>query len=203
MMEENRRSDTMDLYKGILVITMILAHCIQFFGEEDKLYQGIYVNYINLTTFPGFLFTYGFVCSRAYFDKKFSIVWRKMLINAGRTLFAFYLSSIAYYAFVENKIFRTDFLWEVVLIRRYAGWSEFLVSFSAVILVGMVMFPLFKRLNIISFFVIAAISTAACFIPYDKITVPQLALFLGSTNFITFPVVQFLIYFAGGVITCK
>jgi ribonucleoside-triphosphate reductase len=34
MMEENKRSDAIDFYKGFLIITMILCHCIQFFGEE-------------------------------------------------------------------------------------------------------------------------------------------------------------------------
>ncbi len=200
---EKKYSAEMDLFKGILVLLMIFAHCIQFFGEEEKLYQGNIVNYINLTTFPGFLFAYGFVCYRAYFAKHFQVVWKKMLVNALRTLFAFYLSSIAYFAFVEDKIFRMDLIRDVISIRQFGGWSEFLVSFSAVIIIGLVMFPVFNRLNYYGFMVIAVISLAACFIPYHKITIPQAALFLGSYDYITFPVIQYLVYFAAGIVISK
>ena len=55
------RNREIDICKGILTVTMILGHCIQFFGFEEQGVQKILVNVINLTTFSGFLFCFGFV----------------------------------------------------------------------------------------------------------------------------------------------
>ena len=59
-----------------------------------------------------------------------------MAKNALRLLVAFYVSGIAYMAFVEDKIFRWDFITEILLLKRYPGWSEFLASFAAMMAVG-------------------------------------------------------------------
>jgi hypothetical protein len=40
----------LDLWKGLLVFVMILAHCIQFFGDEGKLIQGAILQFANITT---------------------------------------------------------------------------------------------------------------------------------------------------------
>lgn len=53
-----------------------------------------------------------------------------MLRNMIRLLLAFYISGLAYMAFKEQKIFRKDFIREVLTLRRYPGWSEFLASFA-------------------------------------------------------------------------
>lgn len=200
---ESGYSEAVDFLKGFLVLSMILAHSIQFFGEEEKGLQKFIVEYVNLTTFSGFLFAYGFVCYRAYFTKSFKDVCKRMLQNAGRTLAAFYLSSIAYLALAENKVYKTDILRDVITIRLFGGWSEFLVSFTGVMLMAMLLFPLYKKLNIIGLAVIAAVCLMTCFIPYEKITVPWLALFLGSRHYVTFPVIQYSVYFAVGVIVSK
>lgn len=200
---ESRYCEAVDFLKGFLVLGMILAHCIQFFGEEEKGIQKFIVDYVNLTTFSGFLFSYGFVCYRAYFTKKFKEVRKKMLQNAGKTLAAFYISSIAYLALADNKVFKTDILRDVITIRLFGGWSEFLISFAGVMLMAMLLFPLYKKLNILGLAVIAAVSLMTCFVPYEKITVPWLALFVGSRHYVTFPVIQYSVYFAAGVIVSK
>ena len=90
--------------KGLLTLAMILCHCLQFFGKEDAGIEKILVNVINLTTFSGFLFCFGFVCCLAYFqgDTKRGIA--HMLRNMIRLLLAFYISGLAYMAFKEQKI---------------------------------------------------------------------------------------------------
>ena len=54
-----------------------------------------------------------------------------------------------------------------------------------------------------TFAVLAVISIAACFLPYTKQQIPQLAMFIGSDKFITYPVIQYMVYFAFGVLLCK
>ncbi len=203
MTEKYTRNYALDCQKGLLTLLMILCHCIQFFGQEDQRVQGFLVDYINLTTFSGFFFCFGYVSYQAYFRKEFRYAAGRMLKNAGKMLIAFYVSEIAYYAFVDNKIYKSELVWEVVLLKRYAGWSEFLISFSAIMIMGILLFPIFKRMNSKIFAVIAITSVATCFIPYAKQTAPQLALLIGSDNYITYPIVQYMVYFAFGVLMSK
>lgn len=193
------RNREIDICKGILTVTMILCHCIQFFGYEEQGVQKILVNVINLTTFSGFLFCFGFVSNLAYYENRsFRVSAWKLAKNAVRLLVAFYVSGIAYMAFVEDKIFRWDFITEILLLKRYPGWSEFLASFAAMMAVGILLYPLLKRVNGWIVAGIAIISGAACFLPYGEIHNSWLALFAGSWDYTTFPILQYMIYFAAG-----
>ena len=202
-MVRKERNQEIDIMKGLLTLAMILCHCLQFFGEEDAGIEKILVNVINLTTFSGFLFCFGFVCCLAYFqgDTKRGIA--HMLRNMIRLLLAFYISGIAYMVFKEQKIFRKDFLWEILTLRRYPGWSEFLASFAAVLLAGAVLLPVLRKTNGWVVMAAALVSLLACFITYGKITNPWLALFLGSESYTTFPVLQYSVYFVAGIWAAK
>lgn len=194
------RNRSVDICKGILTVTMILGHCIQFFGFEEEGLQKILVNVINLTTFSGFLFCFGFVGNLAYYENRtFRRSAWKLAKNAARLLIAFYVSGIAYMAFVEDKIFRWDFITEILLLKRYPGWSEFLASFAAMMAAGILLYPLMKRMNGWILAGIAVVSGAACFLPYGEIHNSWLALLAGSWDFTTFPILQYLVYFAAGV----
>lgn len=201
-METVRRKE-IDICKGILTITMILCHCIQFFGYETEGVQKILADMINLATFSGFLFCFGYVSDLAYYRKEWKQSAGKMLKNAVRILIAFYISGIAYVALVEQKIFRWDFIAEVLLLKKFPGWSEFLASFVAVLLVGILMFPLMKRINGWIVLFLSLLSILSCWLPYENIHNSWLALFVGSREFITFPVLQYFVYFVWGVWMCR
>ena len=198
-MVKKERNQEIDLMKGLLTLAMILCHCLQFFGKEDQGVEKILVNVINLTTFSGFLFCFGFVCCLAYFqgDTRRGIV--HMLRNMVRLLLAFYISGLAYMAFKEQKIFRKALIREILTLRRYPGWSEFLASFAAVLLVGAILLPALRKTNGWVVIAAAAASLAGCFLPYEKITNPWLALFIGSGSYTTFPVLQYGVYFVAGI----
>jgi hypothetical protein len=197
------RRREIDILKGLLTVAMILCHCIQFFGLEEQGVHKVIRDVINTATFSGFLFCFGYVGNLAYYQKDWGISARKMGKNIIRILLAFYVSGIAYVAFVEEKIFQWKFITEVILLKKYPGWSEFLVSFAAVLLVGILMFPVMKRMNGVVLGVTAAVSAASCFIPYDSVHNSWLALFVGSYDFTTFPVLQYGVFFAAGVWMCK
>ncbi len=63
------RDTSIDTMKSILIIFMILAHIIQFFPVWWWKTEHI-SNYVNLTTFSGFMFTFGYVCYKAYIGKE-------------------------------------------------------------------------------------------------------------------------------------
>lgn len=201
--EREKRERSIDCFKGILTILMIFAHCIQFFGTEEDFPQNVILNYINLTTFSGFLFCFGYVSNKAYFEKEFKACFPKILKNALKLLFAFYVSGIAFIALVENKIFRWDFIKEILLLRYIPGWSEFLIAFAVLMVVELVLFRMFQRLKGKLLFAIAGISFLSTFIPYERITNPLAALLIGTVHYNTFPIVPYLFYFAFGVMVCK
>lgn len=201
-MEGGRYSHEIDLFKGILVSLMVLAHCIQFFGIESGVFRGI-TSYINLTTFSGFIFSFGYVSQKAYYNKQLRDVWQRMARNCCKILIAFYISSFSFFILVEHETYSMAFLKRVFLIHTYAGWSEFLVSFVAILLLGIVLFHVFKHMNNKILLGIAILSFIICYLPYEKVTHPIIALFIGSSHYITFPVIQFLIYYALGVMVSK
>lgn len=198
-----KRVPEIDICKGILTITMILCHSIQFFGREEDLIQGLLVNLINLTTFSGFLFCFGYAAECSYYRRSWREGAVRMGKNAVRLLLAFYISGIAYVALVEQKIFNKKLIAEILLLRRYPGWSEFLASFAAVLAAGIVLFPLLKRMNGKILLGVTVVSAAACFLPYDRIHNSYLALFMGSVDYVTFPAVQYGVFFAFGIWVSK
>ncbi|MDF2984700.1 MAG: hypothetical protein K0R50_210 [Eubacterium sp.] len=193
------RNKAIDCFKGILTIQMIFAHCLQFFVNFDLSKNYYYISeYINLTTFSGFMFAFGFAAYYAYLTKPFSVAYPRILLNSGKTLAAFYISSLAFRIFIEKTIFSRRVFEEILLFKSLAGWSEFLASFTAVMIVLLVFFFAFKKVN--GVFVIAAfaLSGIMCFIPYGNVH-PVAGLFIGGKNFAYFPVFQYIVYFVAGI----
>lgn len=194
------RNREIDIMKGLLAMAMILCHCIQFFGNEGEGIQKFLADMINLTTFSGFLFCFGYVCDLAYYQKNFKSAAWKMSKNVIRMLIAFYISGISYIAFAERKAYTAERVRDILLLWHYPGWSEFLASFAAALLVGILVYPLMKRMSGKMFAVILVISLAACeLIPYGNIHDPYLALLIGTNDYVTFPVLQYGVFFAAGV----
>jgi len=90
------RDYSIDIYKGILVVLMIFAHVIQFMAEKNIKILSLISLYVNLTTFSGFLFAFGYVCEIAYFRKELCDVKPKMIKTIVKTLFSFYISGLFY-----------------------------------------------------------------------------------------------------------
>ena len=71
------------------------------------------------------------------------------------------------------------------------------------LLVGALLLPALRKTNGWVVIGAAVVSLASCFIPYEKITNPWLALFIGSGSYTTFPVLQYGVYFVAGVWAAK
>ena len=63
-----KRDNSLDLFKGILTILMIFTHVMGIF--RYNVYIDIICFYVNLTTFSGFMFSFGYVSYKAYISKK-------------------------------------------------------------------------------------------------------------------------------------
>lgn len=198
-----QRDESADVLKGILVLQMVLCHCIQFFCDDANMAVHVLRDYINLTTFSGFFFAFGITSWYAYYSRTFrESAWR-MTRTALKMLLAFWISSICYVGLVEVKFFDPRQIRWILGFRKYAGWSEFLASFFGVMVVGIILFGVFKKMNWVTEIVLLAVGVLTTLVPRDRISDPVAALFVGSTQVQTFPVISYLFYYGAGVLFCK
>ena len=197
-MDIKQRDRSMDLYKAILVIGMITGHIVQFFPWEGITYP--YAEYINLTTYSGFLFVFGYVCYKAYFGREVPV--KTLAVKMGRsfvkTLIAFYISGLAYTVLIEWNLDWRIWL-DVILLRRIPGYSEFLLSFAFLYPVMLVFTPLIRRANGVVLMIFAIASLAMTYIDYSSITSPLLGVFVGTCSYLALPIVQYLSLFFAGI----
>jgi len=197
------RDKSIDCFKGILTVLMVYAHCLQFFVNFERSKTFYYISeYINLTTFSGFMFAFGFVAHLAYLSKPYAKAGRSILKNAGKTLVAFYISSLAFRIFIDKVPYNPRVIYDILLFRHMAGWSEFLASFTAIMLVLLVLFFLFRKVNGLFVVLTFVFSIAMCLIPYWD-TSCIVGLIIGDKNGPSFPMFQYLVYFVIGIYFAK
>jgi len=196
------RDQAIDVFKGQLVVTMVVGHVLQFFTDTQRLpTAAVLVEFANVVAFPGFVFAFGFVVHLAYLDRWRPGTVRRMLRTSARILMAFYASGIAFRVFVSRQAPDLETVLPVVGLFDIPGWSEFLVSFALFVLVAALLRPALAWLleHRLAFWLVFFGLLATTFIPYDRVQVTQLGLLIGSTQFASFPVVQYLPFFLAGM----
>ncbi|WP_272843313.1 hypothetical protein [Pantoea ananatis] len=196
--ESSERDISIDLLKGLLVIQMVLAHCLQINGTGD--FYGI-SPIANTVSFTGFTFCFGFATWKAYFFED-----RRRYKNAIKTsikcLMAYFISAIYYEVVKQGNGLST--ILDIISFKTLAGYSEFLLSFSLIILM-----PVFFRkiidiateseLNLL-------LASAVCSIPtfYHPVNPnPLLGSMIGGNNFSYFPIISYFPIFMAGIYTAK
>lgn len=197
------RNHSIDFMKGVLVIGMILAHVIQFLGKHNVVTSEI-SSFINCITFSGFFFCFGYVFYVAYLSKTLSAVWERILNTSFKTLIAFYISGFCYCAVLKRGMSQ-NWIWKILTLNYIPGYSEFLISFALVSLIGLIFFiPLQKSLKYKWLtLLIGIILLFTTFIPYPKVTCTQLGLLIGTKKFCAFPVLQYFPLWLAGAFFAK
>jgi hypothetical protein len=187
------RSSALDIFKGLLVFGMILAHIIQILGNRNDYLLSAISKYINLISFSGFLFAFGYANYFAYFSKDFQVVKWRMFKTGLKILLAFYISGIASRILFEKKAIHLLDIIKIILLADIPGYSEFLASFAIITLLALVLFRLIKTVlsNKIYFCLLNIFLLFTTFIPYERITINQIGLLIGTNNFACFPVIQY------------
>lgn len=193
------RARRIDILKGILTLQMIFAHCIQFYVDLSKNQTALHISdYINLTTFSGFLFCFGYASCLSYFGGEWKEAAGRLLKNALRLMAGFYISSFCYVIFVEKIPFRIDLTLEILLLERLAGWSEFLFSFPLIMILECILFPLFKEKCKWGLPAMAVISILTCLLPQREAG-SIVGSLTGGTGGAYFPVIPYGLYLLAGV----
>lgn len=196
------RDGKMDYLKGMLVLGMVWCHVCQFFVFLDASpLSRMVIQYANAVTFSGFVFSFGYVSGLAYYSKAWAAVWPKMLRTALRLLGAFYVSGLAFRVFVDNKVVSKNLMLPILTLRDIPGWSEFIVSFSLIMLIGILLFVPFKWLMAHSrwHLGILLLLLGTTYIPYGGVKSSWLGLLVGTTRFAAFPVIQYMPYYLLGL----
>jgi len=196
--ESSERDISIDLLKGLLVIQMVLAHCLQINGTGD--FYGI-SPIANAVSFTGFTFCFGFATWKAYFfkDKK---RYKKAIKTSIKCLMAYFISAL-YYEVVKQGNGLSS-LFDIISFKTLAGYSEFLLSFSLILLMPV----FFKKIIDISTHseLNLLLASAVCTIPtfYHPVNPnPLLGSMIGGNNFSYFPVISYFPIFMAGIYTAK
>ena len=193
------RFSEIDYTKGMLVMSMVFGHVITFLdnGQSSLLNQAQTI--INLVSFSGFLFCFGFVHWIAYLQKP-HIPWMAVLRTSLKCYLAFVVSGFAGRVLVSGKPAGWDLLIRLGALRDITESSEYLLPFALLSILGAAFAPVIKmstrngRNLIISTFAFL-IST---FLPHNAVYDPFVGLFIGGQGFYFFPIIQYLPLFLLG-----
>ncbi len=191
-----QRDNALDMMKGWLAALMVASHLTYAVPFEWK--DG-FNTYVNLTTFSGFMFCFGYVCWKAYIEKDREDIAKRLGKGALKSLLAFYICGIGYY--VRGTV--QD--WEsVILLQRLPGMTEFLFSFSLMYILILIFRGQLKKLSLENGIGISVISLAAIVIfPFEIITDPVMGSIFGTTSYYSFPLMAYLVYFIMGSLLAK
>jgi hypothetical protein len=201
-----KRIRSIDIFKGLLVLGMVYCHTLQFYSSSQVYPNAQHIiEFVNLITFSGFVFSFGYVCQLAYYSKPFRQSGPRMLLTAIKTLFAFYVSGTAYRIFIDGRLLSWDNIRPLFLLEDIPGWSEFLASFTYLIFVGLLLFVPLKWLVARRWigFITAGVLLLTTFFPYGSVHVTQLGPLIGMREFATFPVVQYFPYYLLGMLFAR
>lgn len=196
------RDIKIDIFKGLLVLGMIYCHVLQFFCNLSVDHSAqIITSVINIITFSGFIFCFGYSTRIAYLSKEFMKVYPRILNTAFKTLIAFYISGIGFRVLVDKRPLNFETAIKVITLTDIPGWSEFLISFTLYILLAAVLFKPIKLLleNKLVFWTIFGLLFLTTLIPYEMIQMPQIGLLIGTKRFAAFPVLQYMPFYLLGM----
>lgn len=202
------RDLSQNYFKAFLVIGMILSHALQLLTQPSG-YFLVFTVYINLITFSGFMFSFGYIYQKAYGKKKVDCYFA---INKMKTtLFAFYISAFCWKLIIEHELtFRSIIM--ILIFKNVPPYSEFLLAFFLTTAV----FFLFKNkiatlINSKYVIILLLLLLFISFAPFYKLYTNfvfwghiiyldyYIGLIFGSLRLTFFPIFQYLIFFMLGI----
>jgi hypothetical protein len=192
------RAPYLDLFKTILAVGMIFAHSIQLVDGTPRPLEYLVSFYVNLVTFSGLMFAFGIGIglSRSFPGTSISRCKTPIIL-----FLAYCTSSFTFVAFVAGGSIGNKVISDVVLMRHLYGYSEFLASFFLLSLVTSFMRSLIFRFCDNAYLILAsvAVSFGLCMLNLSPPEIPMIGAVIGSHDYATFPLAQYLPWFLIGV----
>ena len=189
------RDRSQNYFKALLVIGMVFAHAIQLLTNVGGLAKYFSI-YINLITFSGFMFSFGYIYQAAYSTKKLSFWFA--IGKMKTTLFAYLISAIFWAIFIDHDV-SANRIGSIVSLINPSPYSEFLLAFFIMTGVYFSFRPVLEKVtSTANYTAITCISLLILsFIPFGDY--PYVGLFLGSVHGSYFPILHYLIFFVLGL----
>jgi len=201
----NNRNAEIDITKGMLTIGMIFAHMVSFlYNQQSSILVAIKHGIIDLVSFPGFLFCFGFASWVAYYQKN-NIPWMKIIKTAFKCYFAFVISGVAWRVIVPSEKTGINVFTNIILIRDMPLLSEFLLTFALITIMGALFY---KQITILTrrwlYLILAtSICLAFTFLPQSDQYDPLISVFIGGGKYQSFPLIQYLPLFLLGIFAAR
>ncbi len=97
------------------------------------------------------------------------------------------------------KDFSIQRILKIIFLQEIPGYSEFLISFAFIYILVYLFKNKLNNFNNIHYILFAVISLLMTFINYDLIRIPILGVFIGTSSFCCFPIIQYSSYFFAGM----
>lgn len=197
------RNSAIDMMKGWITVLMTCSHLsgiTSFYANYA--WARTFVLYVNLTSFSGFLFCFGYVCWGAYIENANKDVYKRLLKGAGRILVAFYISSLCLVMTLGNQRELAAVV-KILLLRNVPSMSEFLLSFLLIYVVLMLFSKWMRKFSDWNIAVAIIFSLLSTYFPYNIVREPILGSVIGTMHYSCFPIVQYGCYFLAGMYLAK
>lgn len=195
------REMRLDRLKGLLCLLMLLAHAVFSFGYEQtgSAVWKLISHAVNLTAFPGFLFCFGFVCQRAYLEKRDrAAVSGRLVKRFFLTLAAYYISALAAVLLGEGP-FTVAALSGVMHLTQLSG-LVYLLSFAVLFLLMLLFYNGLNRLldrgRLVALAVAVSLGFAA--LPALGLDLPVTGMLIKVNESLGFPVLPYAGFFLLG-----
>lgn len=207
--------DYISYMKCILLLGMLFGHVLVFVYEKDLdlvTHRGtkyfiiaILAEYFHLITFSGYFFCFEYLCNLVYFNSEDLKKTRNKILNSSwRMLVGFYISAFSFkilvYPGINWEISQENII-NIIILKDIPGFSEFLISYFALMILIYLFFPIFKNIFGIRGIFLLLLSlflfVLSYIVPYDKID-SRIGLYIGSTKFSSFPVLLYFPYYLLG-----
>lgn len=195
---KNKRESNIDLIKTVLVLGMIFSHILDFFFDKHFLIT----NYINLVSFSGFIFVFGYNAYNAYIKKEETNI-KKIIKNIFKLILVFYVSGFFYDFFIQRNHKISNYI-NILCFLRLPGYSEFLATFALLYLFILVFRNRLRKISQKNNYILICIVVSLLFtiIPPVAIYIPWINLIL-KTRSISFPLLPYLNLFFIGMYIAK
>lgn len=195
-----KRDNSIDFLKGILTLLMTLSHFLYITNWKGMLIEGIH-DYVDLTTFSGFLFCFGYVSWFSYIDNDNPDVTKRIWISIIKILLAYNISGLAFVASKDSITINNVI--SILLFQTLPGITEFLLSFILVDVVVVVFRNKMRYLKTYMIVIFILVCLMLCYFPYEIIVSPVMGNIIGKENGYYFPIIQYGSYYLFGILLAK
>ncbi len=205
------RQTAIDYMKAFLVIGMIIAHALQLLSTPRGVLW-LFSVCVNLITFSGFLFCFGYVFYTAYLSRPAQQVTGKMMKTAWKTLMGYYVSAFASLVLLSSHFTHKPYspsyqtVFDLLCLIRIPWYSEFLLAFFLLTILTRLFFEPIKQL-LEKRWALLTISAGclllAAWLPPDLRLGNAVGLLIGTSDDTVYPLVQYLPIFLAGLYFSK